>query len=259
LNPSNHSKVDANVFTQPGLCVATEAHPPFTDPQVETPIQQRIRQAAASQGFALEFITLPWRRCVHDVRLDVLDGVVGVSDRFAAEYGLRIAQRDGEVDRRRALGVNRLVLFRRAGDAVSWDGQRYRELSGPVLTIGLVGELNEHLRKTAVAIEGAAAGPRELARMLLAGRGNLAADSLGRVQQLQSMPEFAGHLEILDPPLGQPLALLGIAPHLYAQYPQRIEALWDEYARLREAEEGPARLLEPSSRAAFGDIDHEPG
>lgn len=30
------------------LCIATEPHPPYTNPKLETTIQQRIRQAAAS-------------------------------------------------------------------------------------------------------------------------------------------------------------------------------------------------------------------
>lgn len=219
------------------LCIATEHYPPYTEPDAETPIQQRIRQAAASQGFGVEFIALPWRRCIYETQHDVMDGVVGLGDRIASEQGIRIPLKDGVVDRRRALGFVRFVFFRRSGDTVDWDGQQFQQLQGPVLCIGQVGELKLELARTGVAIEDTPRGPVELARMLLARRANLAVDSQGRLQELMAMPEFTGRLEMLEKPLGGRVSLLAIAPHLYAQYPQRIEALWDAYARLREAEE----------------------
>lgn len=219
------------------LCIATQPHPPYTDPKVETPIQARIRQAASSQGFGVEFIPLPWLRCIHEVRKDVLDGAVGIGDRIAVEQELLFPLKDGVLDRRRTLGDVRFVFFRRAGEAVDWDGQRYHHLQGPVLTIGLVGEIKLDLAASGVAFDDSARGPIELASMLLAGRGNLAVDSEARVREVMALPEFAGRLEILAKPLGGRVSLLVIAPHLYAQYPQRIEALWDEYARLREEQE----------------------
>lgn len=221
------------------LCIATQPHPPYTDPNVETPIQARIRLAASSQGFGVEFIPLPWLRCIHEVHKDVLDGAVGLGDRIAGEQGMRYPLKDGVLDRRRVLGDVRFVFFRRVGDVVDWDGQRYHNLQGPVLTIGLVGEMKLDLAATGVAIEGTARGPVELASMLLAGRGNLAADSEARVLEVMAKPEFAGRLEMLAKPLGERVSMLVIAPHLYEQYPQRIEGVWDEYARLREEQENP--------------------
>lgn len=219
------------------LCIASEPHPPFSDPQVETPIQQRIRQAAASQGFGVEFVALPWRRCIYETHKDVMDGAVGLGDRFAAQQGMRFPLKDGAVDMRRALGFTPFVFMRRAGDTVDWDGQRYLNLSGPVLMIGAVGEIKIELARTGAAIEDTARGPEQLVNMLLAGRGNLVADSQGRLLEIMARPEFAGRVEILETPLGGRVSLLTIAPHLYAQFPQRIEALWDEYARLRETQE----------------------
>lgn len=242
------------------LCIATQPHPPYTDPKVETPIQARIRQAAGRQGFGVEFIPLPWLRCIHEVRKDMLDGVVGLGDRIAGEQGMRYPLKDGVLDRRRILGDVRFVFFRRVGELVDWDGQRYHNLQGPVLTIGLVGEIKLDLAATGVAIEDTARGPVELASMLLAGRGNLAVDSEARVLDVMAKPEFAGRLETLEKPLGGRVSLLAIAPHLYDQYPQRIEALWDEYARLREEQENPepfagapsARVNKPES-----EVDHD--
>lgn len=223
------------------LCIANQPHPPFSDPQLETPTQQRIRQAAGSQGFTIEFVALPWRRCILEAHKDLMDGAFGPGDRLATEKGLRFPLKDGAVDIRRVLGYTRFVFFRRTGDTVNWDGQRYLHLTGPVLMIGSVGEIRLDLARTGVAIEGTASGPEQLARMLLARRGNLAVDSHARLLEIMASPEFTGRLEMLDTPLGGRASLLTIAPHVYAQFPQRIEALWDEYARLRE-EQGPSRL-----------------
>lgn len=149
--------------------------------------------------------------------------------------------RDGKPDRQRALAFVPFVFLRRVGDVVDWDGERYHNLTGPVLMIGLVEQIKYILQQTGVAIEDSARGPYELARMLLAGRGNLAVDSLGRADKILADPEFAGRIEMLEKPLGGSLAMLVIAPPLYEQNPQRIEALWDEYARLRDEQ---ARAVE---------------
>lgn len=225
------------------VCIASKPYPPLTHPEVETPIQARIRKAAESQGFAIEFLPLPWRRCVHDVSADVLDGVVGVGDRVAQDQALAFPIKDAQLDRRRILSDVRFRFFRRVGDPVDWDGRHFHGLDGPVLMIGMVGEIRLDLQLTGVVIADSATGPQELARMLLANRGNLAVDSQERIQLVMGDPEFAGRLEMLDIPLGGRSTLLAFAPHLYRQYPQRIEALWDEYARLMEAEEVAGKVV----------------
>lgn len=219
------------------LCITSAPHPPFSDPKLETPTQLRIRQAAASQRFDVTFMILPWRRCIHEAFNGRMHGAVGLGADAAAMTGMRMPLRDGKPDRQRALGFVPFVFLRRVGDAVDWDGERYHNLTGPVLVIGLVEQIKYMLQQTGVAIEDSAHGPYELARMLLAGRGSLAVDSLGRADKILADPEFAGRIEMLEKPLGGSLAMLVIAPPLYEQNPQRIEALWDEYARLRDADQ----------------------
>lgn len=220
------------------LCITGEPHPPFSDPVVETPIQQRIRTAAAIQGYGVQFLILPWLRCVHEALHGRMHGAVGLGADAAAMAGMRLPLKDGKPDPRRALSYMPFVFLRRAGDTVDWDGQQYHNLTGPVLVIGLVEQIKFDLQQTGVAFEDSAHGPYELVRMLLAGRGNLAVDSLGRVNKIITEPEFAGRIEVLAKPLGGSLGMLVIAPHLYEQNPQRIETLWDDYARLREEQEG---------------------
>lgn len=219
------------------LCIAPQPYLPYSDPAVETSIQRRIRAAAATQGFAVVFKALPWRRCVYLAGKGETDGVVGMSDRLTIEQGLHFPLRNGVMDPRRTLNYMPFKFFRRKGEAVDWDGRQFHRLQGEVLVLNLAVEITHELERLGTPFNDTARGPHELASMLLAGRGNLAVDAQTRVQALMEQPEFAGRLEMLNKPLGGRWAILAIAPHRYQRQPQRIEALWDEYARLREAEE----------------------
>jgi hypothetical protein len=221
------------------LCITSEPHPPFSDPKVETPIQQRIRVAAANQGFVVEYHVQPWRRCMHEAHGGKMDGAVGLGVHSAIAEGMVQPLRNGEPDRQRALSYMPFVLVRRTGEPVDWDGHKLHHLEGPVLIIGLVDQIKHELNQRGIAFQDSARGPYELARMLLAGRGNLALDTRGRVNKVLENPEFAGRLEMLEKPMGGSMGMLVIAPHLYAQNPKRIEALWDDYARLRDEQDDP--------------------
>jgi hypothetical protein len=234
------------------LCITSEPHPPFSDPRKETPIQQRIRTAAATQGFAVAYHVLPWRRCMQKAHGGQMDGAVGLGAHSALAEGMLQPLQDGEPDKRRALGYMPFVLVRRTGERVDWDGQRLHHLEGPVLIIGLVDQIKYELNQRGIAFRDSARGPFELARMLLAGRGNLALDTQGRVNKVLAQPEFAGRLEVLEKPMGGSLGMLVIAPPRYKRDPQRIEALWDEYARLREAEDGGMEVDQSSAAVPPG-------
>ncbi|TWC30557.1 hypothetical protein FBY03_12347 [Pseudomonas sp. SJZ079] len=49
------------------VCISDEAFPPFTFPDREGSSQQLIRQAAERQGWRVNFVPQPWRRCLAGV------------------------------------------------------------------------------------------------------------------------------------------------------------------------------------------------
>lgn len=232
------------------VCVSDEAFPPFTFPDHDGESQTRIRLAVERQGWQVVFVALPWRRCLAGVQQGTYGAVAGAT--ATAEYlsFMAFPQRAGQPDRRRALGVTRLVVFRPAGGSAEWDGQHFSGLTKPVLYLSGRSALRLLLAREQVPAVDTARTSTQLALMLLKGRGDLAIDHESQVAGLLALPEFQGRFEVLPALLGEAPIYLAVGGPLYQRRQQLIEAIWDELAALARAA-GPARrpLLQAGSRA----------
>lgn len=222
------------------VCVSDEAFPPFTFPHHDGESQQLIRLAAQHQGWQVEFIALPWRRCLAGVQLGLYSAVAGAT--ATAEYRSFMAfpQRAGQPDPRRALGVTRLVVFRPLGSAAGWDGQRFSGLTKPVLYLSGRSALRVMLARMKVPAVDTARTSTQLALMLLKGRGDLAIDHDYQVSRLLALPEFQGRFEVLPALLGEAPIYLAVGAQLYQRHHHLVEAIWDEIGALPRAS-GPVR------------------
>lgn len=227
------------------VCVSDEAFPPFTYPHRDGESQARIRLASERQGWQVKFVALPWRRCLSGVQQKTYDAIAGVA--VTAEYQgfMAFPQRAGRPDQARALGVTRLVVFRPAGGAALWDGQRFSQLEKPVLYLSGRAAIQALLARTGTPADDTAKTSTQLALMLLKGRGSLAIDHDSQVALLTSMPEFQGRFEVLSTPLGEAPIYLAVGRTLYEQQRQSIEAIWDELGVLQLKQAGVAAYPVP--------------
>lgn len=238
------------------VCVSDEAFPPFTFPQHDGESQQRIRLATARQGWQVEFVALPWRRCLAGVQQGLYSAVAGAT--ATAEYlsFMVFPQRAGQPDPRRALGVTRLVVFRPVGGSAEWDGQRFSGLTKPVLYLSGRSALRVLLARVRVPAVDTARNSTQLALMLLKGRGDLAIDHDYQVARLLALPEFQGRFEVLPALLGEAPIYLAVGSQLYQRHGHLVEAIWDEIGALqREAELSPRPPLQAGPPAQPGAIE----
>lgn len=230
------------------VCVSDEAFPPFTFPNREGDSQRLIRSAVERQGWQLEFIALPWRRCLAGVEQGLFGAIAGAA--ATPEYldFMVFPQCSGQPDPRRALGITRLVVYRPAGDVAAWDGQGFSGLTRPVLYLSGRTTLKVLLEGLGVPAVDTARTSTQLAHMLLRGRGSLAIDHDYQVELLLAEPEFRGRLEVLPVPLGEAPIFLAVGRQLYQRHSRQIEAIWDEIGVLRRTA-GPS--LRPLQQAGL--------
>lgn len=217
------------------VCISDEAFPPFTSPHQEGESQQRIRLAVERQGWQVEFLAMPWRRCLAGVQHDLYDAIAGVAATPEYQAFMAFPRRDGQLDQARALGVTRLVVFRPVGGSAGWNGQRFSRMAKPVLYLSGRATLKALLAHRGTPADDTAKTSTQLALMLLKGRGSLAIDHDYQVAQLAAMPAFQGRLEVLPAPLGEAPVYLAVGWHLYERHRPLIEAVWDELGALQQA------------------------
>ncbi len=198
-----------------------------------------IRMAAAKAGVAVQFVTLPWKRCLSEMRDGAVQGVFAASflpDRmpFGAYPGGNTA------DPSMQLYTDGYTLVRRKGDKVSWDGKAIAGLNGPVgVQIGY--SVVNDLRKLGVPVDEGSQSARELLQKLQLGRIGAAALGNSDVQLLLgdgAVPgEFGAAMEALTVPLVQKAYYLMLSHQLVLDAPAVAHKLWQGIAVARRSPE----------------------
>lgn len=123
--------MSSRVFT---ACIDERPWLPHTNPDPGHPgnMQILIKSVAHDLGSTVQIISLPWRRCLESVRTGKIDAMVGAGDvPFTRELG-EFPKIGNIVDSGRSLGMARVMLVKRAGSKVSWNGVHFSGLSKPV-------------------------------------------------------------------------------------------------------------------------------
>ncbi|MBV8635283.1 MAG: transporter substrate-binding domain-containing protein [Burkholderiaceae bacterium] len=94
-----------------------------------------LRKVEMRLGERFIYSHMPWKRCLEEVRVGAMDGVIGAADapeRHA--YTVYPTSADGSIDTRTALWTDVFNVFYRADSKVSWDGKELIVPGGVVLT-----------------------------------------------------------------------------------------------------------------------------
>jgi polar amino acid transport system substrate-binding protein len=195
-----------------------------------------INMAARKAQLAVNFVALPWKRCLAELQAQKMDGVIGAS--FSEDRKLIGAFPGGDTPQADArLHVDGYRLIRRKGDAVSWDGKRFENLNGPVgaqLGYSVVAQL----KGLGVAVDDGSQTATELVQKLLSGR--LAAAAVGSSDALVlSRPgaPYAERIEVVAAPLVEKPYFLMLSHDLVKQRPAVAQRLWQAIADSRQSPE----------------------
>jgi polar amino acid transport system substrate-binding protein len=84
-------------------------------------------------GVRVEYVPLPWKRCLSELKANTVDGAIGASfkpDRL--EFGVYPGGKSPDTNKR--LYIERYVLVRRKFSPVQWNGRAFSNLDGAIGT-----------------------------------------------------------------------------------------------------------------------------
>jgi len=218
------------------LCVDSNQWAPYTYPDRDGVLQQRVREAASRQGDSVTFVALPWLRCEAMVENGSIDGVLALPGLPAKleQFALPLAQ--GRIDGTRAAGVGELVLVMRADSGIQWDGQRLTGLQGKVAyALGYDG-IAARLDELGIPNSCDYRSDAQNVMALLAGRTQVIAIYTENAVVLTEMTAHKDKIVILAPPLGHVSFYLAFNKAFHARERERVETLWTGLSELRKAD-----------------------
>ena len=227
------------------FCIENKQQPPLiigNSDQLDSEAQgitvEITRQAARQVGLTPSFIRAPWKRCLLLLREGKVDAVFNGSFKWERlVYGV-YPMRNGNADPDRRITEISYSLYRRRGDAVTWDGQNFSGLDGKVsapLGYSIVGEL----RKQGLEVEESNSTELILQKLSLGRVSAVAAQTITADAVLTSgrFPE----IEKVSPPLVNKPYYVLISHHFMQDRRETALEFWRVVAGLRDQETG--RLL----------------
>ena len=231
------------------LCYEDVPQRPWSQPGAIGLNFDLLRRVEQQLGEHFIYAAKPWRRCLEEVRLGTVDGVVGAADGAGRRsYGVYPTLPDGRSDPARALFEDRVNVFLRSGGRASWDGRRLLSPNNEVaVQSGYL--IASQLRQQGLR-------PRELVksaedglRLLTAGLFDVAVlQGIEAETLVRDDPRFQGKVTQAPLPYAERAFHLLISRQAYQRDPRRIEAVWNAIAGVRVSPE--YRQLLAEARAA---------
>ncbi|WP_083940978.1 substrate-binding periplasmic protein [Pseudoduganella violaceinigra] len=180
----------------------------------------------------------PWKRCLSELKLGQVDGVVGAADAVDRRPWSRIPELpDGREDSSRALFDDAALVFLRVGGNGSWDGH---ELIAPgKLVIVQSGYLiAQQLRDKGFAARDSVKSAADALRMLANGSYDVAIlQGLEASRLAHEDARFVGRVQQAELPYATVNLHLMVARGVYQRDPQRIEAIWQAIGTVRQSKD----------------------
>lgn len=199
---------------------------------------QLLRLVAEALPLQFSFVAVPWKRCLSGLAQGTYDGAFAAS--FKAErltMGRYPQDADGRLDERKRLHTSIYALYRRKGSLVSWNGEEFRQLHGPVGALSGF-SIGDFIRAEGAEVDETSRDPFALLQMLRHKRIDAAAlQSLRGDFVLQANPEMAAQLEKVKLPLEEKAYYLMLSNAYVAANPDQAARIWDEIERQRNSSE----------------------
>ncbi|WP_168224753.1 substrate-binding periplasmic protein [Rhodoferax aquaticus] len=200
-----------------------------------------INAVAINVGVRVEYVPLPWKRCLAELKSNAVDGAIGASfksDRL--EMGAYPGGKTPDASKR--LYVERYVLVRRKFSAIQWNGRAFSHVDGPVGT-QLGYSIGEQLLSMDVLVDDGSSSIAELLQKLMAGRVSAAAVLGNELRYwMRQEPKLADKLEVLPQPLVEKPYFLMFSHRLVETSPALANEFWNSVEQQRKA--APYRLIE---------------
>jgi polar amino acid transport system substrate-binding protein len=200
-----------------------------TDTLAEKPgvTVELIRLVAKDVGIEPVFVRAPWRRCMELLKEGEVDAVInGSYSSTRAEFGAFPMQGEKPDDARKS-HVWTYTLYRKKGSQVSWDGNKFLNVDGPLGT-PLGYSIVADLKKMNLEVDESGDGEANL-RKLSAGR--IAGAVLLREATDPLLKKFAD-LELQSPVAAKSYFIM-LSHQLVKKDPAFAEKFWTRFAEVR--------------------------
>jgi polar amino acid transport system substrate-binding protein len=199
-----------------------------------------VQQALELQ---VTYVAVPWKRCLSGLEQGLYDGAFAASFKpERLQMGHYPVDAEGHPDVLRRLHTSRYSLYRRAGSAVSWDGQRFSQLSGRVGSLSGF-SIRDLLLAHRLEVDESSRDPLALLQMLVHGRVEAVALQTMRGDFfLKANPQLAVRVEKLAQPLEEKPYYLMLSKGLLARDADLAERIWNEVQHQRESATYQARV-----------------
>ncbi|MFA9215656.1 MAG: substrate-binding periplasmic protein [Sphingomonadaceae bacterium] len=227
------------------LCYEDVAQRPWSTPAAVGLNFDLLRQVEKQLGESFIYTAKPWRRCLEEVRLGTVDGVIGAVDsleRRSAAVFPTLA--DGRSDPARALYDDNVNIFLRNGGKASWDGSKLDTPQG-VVAVQSGYLIASQLRQQGLQPKELVKSAEDGLRLLTTGLYDAAVlQGLEAEQLVRHDARFQGKVLLATPPYAQRQFHLVFSHARYQREPQRIEAVWRAIASVRQSADYQQRLNE---------------
>ncbi len=180
----------------------------------------------------------PWKRCLSELKLGQVDGVIGAADAVNRRAWSRIPQlADGREDPSRALFEDTALVFLRVGGNASWDGHELRA-PGNAVVVQSGYLVAQQLREKGYDPHENVKSAADALRMLAAGGFDVAIlQGLEASKLVHEDVRFKGRIQQAEQPFSTVNLHLMMARGAYQRDPQRIEAIWQAISTVRQSRE----------------------
>lgn len=182
-----------------------------------------LKQVADRLGIVFDFHSMPWKRCLEQLKANEVGGAFAVS--FApSRAALGEYPGGAQPDVSKRMHVDRYNLIRKKGARIDWDGKTLKNVEGAI-GVQLGYSVADFLRAQGVQVDEGSQRASELAQKLIAGRLAGAAVGGGDAVSLMKGP-LAPQLEVLPLPLIEKPYYLVLSRALVAANPQLASRIW---------------------------------
>lgn len=218
------------------LCFEDVDQRPWSTPGGKGLNFELLRRVEAHLNEQFIFSPKPWKRCMSELKLGQVDAVIGAADAVERRAWSRIPQLpDGREDPARALFEDSALVFLRVGGHGSWDGQQLLA-PGKVVVVQSGYLVGQQLRERGFNARDTVKSAADALRMLASGSYDVAVLQGFEASQLaRDDPRFKGRIRQADLPYSTISLHLMVARPTYERDPQRIEAIWQAIAAVRQS------------------------
>ncbi len=225
------------------VCLDDRPWKPYTNPAPGKPgsMQLLVSMAATDLGMTVDVVALPWKRCQELVRAGRLDALMGAGfvplNRELAEFPL---QGEG-ADARRSLGAARVVLVRRIGGRVDWDGKKQIDCTKPVGVPFGTQIIIDEVQKRGCFVDTGGKTDDQNIQKLLQMRVDLVAGYENDIRELVDS-KYKGLVTVLPIPLFETHYYLAFSKQFYAGNQRLVDAFWTKIAEIKISAEYVRRV-----------------